>query len=211
MKTYNIELRFTSPYVAHPYTVEQYQLIEITKLSGMNRTRSTGNKNKALEEYLRQNNLTLADYEDIVKKAGRDFHQVEDTGEIYIPGENVLSFLVGITHELRSASKPCQPDQVRSRFIATDFMTGKFKPDRIWERFVTVTAGTGQKLSNQRALRKNGEIEGFTATGQISFDPEFVKPDVLKNAFIYGGLNVGIGASRKMGKGRFALDCFEAV
>lgn len=209
MKTFNLALRFTTPYVAHPYTPEQYQLIEITKLSGMNRTRATQNKNRALEEYLTQNNMTLDDFEKLKALAGRDFHQHPETNEIFIPSDNFLSFIVATTHNIRSASRPCSPDQVRSRFFASDFMTGKFEKDHTWERFVTVTTGTGAKLSNQRALRKNGEILGFTATGTISFDTDYVKPDVLKKAIEYGGINVGIGASRKMGKGRFVLDKFE--
>lgn len=210
MKTYALALRFTSPFVAHPYTPEQYKLIEVTKLSGMSRTRSTKNKNAALEEYLTANGMTLADFEKLKAEAGRQFHQRED-GEIFIPAENFLSFLVATTHNIRSAGRPCAADQVRSRFLASDLMTGKYKADNVWSRFVTVTSGTGGKLSNQRALRENEEIVGFTATGTISFDPDFVKPDILHNAIKYGGVNVGIGASRKMGKGRFVVDRFDDV
>jgi len=97
-------------------------------------------------------------------------------------------------------------DQVRSRFTATDFVTDKKGPDGIWSRFVTVTSGTGSKLSNQRALRENHYIDQPIATGALTYDDQFIKTDVLINALKWGGEFVGIGASRKMGKGRFRIE-----
>ena len=101
------------------------------------------------------------------------------------------------------------PDQVRSRFICSPWSTGKTAADGVWERFATVSAGTGAKLSNQRGLRKSQYIANFTAEGTIEFDKEFVEPKTLKNAIEWGGKFVGIGASRKMGWGRFELVNFE--
>ena len=48
MITVDIALTFTTPYVAHPYWPEMYELIEITKKSGMNRAKSDANRRKAL-------------------------------------------------------------------------------------------------------------------------------------------------------------------
>jgi hypothetical protein len=87
----------------------------------------------------------------------------------------------------------------------TPWKTGKLKADGVWERFVNVTGGTGQKLSNQRGFRRSFYIENFTATGEISFNPSFVKPDILRSLIEFGGANVGVGACRKMGWGRFVL------
>ena len=66
-------------------------------------------------------------------------------------------------------------------------------------------AGTGQKLSNQRALRADPYIEDAGATGVIGVDETAVRPEVLWKALAWAGVHVGIGAARKMGKGRFTL------
>lgn len=204
MLTYDYALKFKTPYIGNPYWVEMYQLIEITKTSGMNRSRASQNKRKALEEHLKATGMTLAQYEDLEHRAKRPFH-TDDDGEIIIPADRVLSFLVATCAEARAAQRPCQPEQVRARFVVSDLATGRTTADGIWSRFATVTAGTGAKLSNQRGLREDAYIADFTATGTIGFDPQFVRPEVVENALRWAGDNVGIGASRKMGKGRFDL------
>lgn len=112
------------------------------------------------------------------------------------------------------------PDQVRTMLRVSAWTTDA-RPDdaHVWERYAVVTAGTGAKLSNQRALRRNlfvganppdGEpTKPVTATGTITLDPEMVKPDVLANALVWAGQWVGIGASRKMGWGRFTVVGFD--
>ena len=72
-----------------------------------------------------------------------------------------------------------------------------------------VTLGTGQKASNQRGLRESPYIADFTATGTIGVDEGFVDPKAVKEAIAWGGQFVGIGASRKMGWGRFELRAFK--
>jgi hypothetical protein len=207
MQTYEIEMQFTSPYVGNPYWPEMFELIEITKKSGMNRAKSDANRRKALEEYLRANGLTLADFEAISEAAAKPFHTNAD-GEIIIPSERIMAFLVAGNDTARAAQRACPPEQVWTRIVASDFRTGKTRPDGIWRRFATVTLGTGAKASNQRGLRENAFIEDFTATGTISFDEQMVDPAALKNLITWAGQFVGLGASRKMGKGRFALTRF---
>lgn len=210
MLTYEIALEFVTPYVAHPYWPEMYQLIEITKKSGLNRAKSEANRRKALEEYLRANGLTLADYEEIERRANRPFHTSSD-GEIVIPSSSIMAFLVSINSQARAAFRACPPEQVWSRIQASDFTTGKRAPDGVWSRFVTVTLGTGAKASNQRGLRENAYIEGFTARGTLSFDEQTVNPEALRKAIEWGAQFVGIGASRKMGKGRSTLIAFNQI
>jgi hypothetical protein len=202
-------MNFTGQYIGNPYWPEMFRMIQISKESGMNRAKSQANRRKALEEHLRMKGLTLADYEKLEEASKKPFHTVGD--QIVIPAERLLSFLVATCDEARSAQRPCAKEQVRSRFIASDFLTGKTDPDGVWSRFATVTAGTGNKLSNQRGLREDFFIEKFTAAGTLSFDPEFIDPKTLRNAVLWGGQFVGIGASRKMGKGRFELDVFEEI
>lgn len=211
MLTFQIEATFDDPafgYIAHPYWPEMDRLINIQKESGVNRARSAANRRKALEEYLKQAGMTLAEYDALVEAAARPFH-TDDAGHVIIPSSKVLAFLVATTDQLRSASKPCPPDQVRSRIRASDWVTEKTQPDGVWERYAVVASGTGQKLSNQRGLRRSSYVRGFAATGEMSLNPEFVKPDVLRRAIEWGGVNVGIGAARKMGWGRFRLTRFE--
>lgn len=210
MLTYEIAFEFTSPYVAHPYWTEMYEVIEITKKSGINRAKSEANRRKSLEEYLRANNMTLAQFEDLKRLSERPFHTLPD-GEIIIPRDSVMAFLVACNDEARAAYKACPPEQVWTRINASMLRTGKKGADGIWRRFATVTLGTGAKASNQRGLRENAYIENFTATGTIQFDEQTVNPEALQNVILWGGEFVGIGASRKMGRGRFKLTRFELV
>lgn len=207
MQTYNISFTFNSMFVAHPYWPEMYQVIEIQKKSGVNRARSEANRRKALEEYLRQHGMTLQEYEQLVALSQRPFHTNSD-GYIYIPPVNTLAFLTAVCDEARAAYKPCNKDQVRARFQVTPLVTDRTEPDGTWRRFATVNMGSGAKASNQRALRENAYIENFTAKGEISFDEQTVDPGTLQNALLWGGRFVGIGASRKMGCGRFDLTEF---
>jgi hypothetical protein len=210
MLTFAVEAKFGQGYIADPYWPEVAQLIDIQKKSGINRAKSDANRRKALEGYLTANDMTLDDYEQLEKKAKKPFH-TNGSDEIIIPELHVTSCLVAICHQARSAMRPCDPNQVRSRFICTHWDTGKTKADGLWERFVKVTSGTGQTLSNQRGLRKNAYIKQFTARGQITIDEDYIDAKTLNRALEWGGRFVGIGASRKMGWGRFELSGFAEV
>jgi hypothetical protein len=210
MQTIALTLYFDRGYIADPYWPALARLIDIQKHSGLNRARSAANRRKALEEYLNAHNMTLADYEALEKSAHEPFYRAPN-GEIIIPENQVLAFLVATCDEARSATRPCAPDQVRSRFLASPWTTGKTKADGVWERFATVAAGTGQKLSNQRGLRRSEYIEKFEARGTLCFDPDFVDPQSLQRALQFGGQFVGIGASRKMGWGRFECRDFSLL
>jgi hypothetical protein len=211
MHTYSLALDFTTkPYVGSPYWPEMNQLIDVQKKSGLNRAKSDANRRKSLEEYLRANGMTLADYERLQADARRPFH-TDQRGEIIIPSGRFMAFLVAANSEARAAFKACDPSQVHARIDATDFATGKTEADGVWMRFAVVTLGTGAKASNQRGLRMDPYIENFTAKGLITFDEETVDPPTLKNLITWGGQFVGIGASRKMGKGRFQLSEFALV
>jgi hypothetical protein len=210
MLTYQIAAYFAKGYIADPYWPEVATLIDIQKKSGLNRAKSDANRRKALEGYLTASEMTLADYEALEKKAKEPFYR-DAAGNIIVSDNQVTSFLVATCDESRAAGRPCGPDQVRSRFVCSPWETGKSGADGVWERFATVTAGTGAKLSNQRGLRRSQYIEKFTATGTISFDEDFVEAPVLERALRFGGQFVGIGASRKMGWGRFDLREFKAA
>jgi hypothetical protein len=210
MLTLDLTLAFVTPYVGHPYWTEVNEVIEITKKSGMNRAKSDANRRKSLEEYLRANNMTLADFERLDQLSRRPFHFAPD-GEIIIPADRILSFLVAANSEARAANRATPPEQVRSRIAATDFHTGKYQADGVWKRFAQVNLGNGAKASNQRGLRENPYIADFEATGALRFDEQTVDPKTLIRLIEWAGEFVGIGASRKMGKGRFRLARAEIV
>jgi hypothetical protein len=213
MLTYRLAVHFPRGYIAHPYWPEMYQLIQIEKQSGMNRARSLENRRKCLDEWLRQNGMSFADYEELSRRAARPFYRLNcsETSEIVIPQAQVEAMLVATCDTVRAASRPCPKDQVRSRILCSEWRTGKTEQDGVYERFAVVTAGTGKKLSNQRGFRSNPYIADFSAGGTLEIDDSYVKPSVLENALRWAGQNVGIGASRKMGWGRFNLLAFESV
>jgi hypothetical protein len=218
MTTINVTAHVHS-YIAHPYWPERERLINIQKESGMNRARSAANRRKALEEYLRGEGMTLADYDALVALADRQFY-TDDDGLIVVPKKHVDGMLVAMCDSIRSANRPCPPDMVRTVLRATAWSTGIAETDAgWWERYAVVSSGTGARLSNQRALRRNAYIgdqppaeveptKRIEAHGVIDINPEMVRPETLKKALEWAGEWVGIGASRKMGFGRFTVTEF---
>jgi hypothetical protein len=208
LKTVKVVIEFNGKgYIADPYWPARAKLIDIQKGSGLNRAKSDAARRKSLDEYLQRTGMTLAQYQQLEADASAPFYK-NAKGKIIIPPEQFLSFLVATCDTVRSAQKPCSPEQVRSRFDASEFTTDKDAADGIWERFALVASGTGQKLSNQRGLRKSEYIRDFEAKGTLTFDENFVDAKTLHNALILGGQDVGIGASRKMGYGRFTVKSF---
>jgi hypothetical protein len=208
---------FIESYISHPYWPEREKVINITKESGMARARSSANRRKALQEYLEAHDMTLADFEALEALADRPWHLSED-GHIIVPKRSVDGMLTQAADQARAAFRAFPADMARTACRATSWVTDA-TPDQAceWERFVVVTAGTGAKLSNQRAIRRNWFIGNcppddtlvagpkVTATSHVEIDEEMVKPDTLRNMLRWAGQWVGIGASRKMGWGRFSI------
>lgn len=206
-------------FLANPYRPEREEVINIVKESGMSRARSTANRRKALEEHLRGIGKTLAEFDELERRASEPW-DVDETGHILIGRLNVVSMLVQTCDTIRAAGRPCPPSMVRTALRPSEWSTNMKPADaQTWQRFAVVTAGTGAKLSNQRGLRINEYIgavppEGVPtapviAAGTLDLNPEMVRPEVLSKALSWGGEWVGIGASRKMGWGRFTLAQFE--
>jgi len=199
-------------YIAHPYWPEREKLINIVKESGMSRARSSGNRQKALSEYLKRENISTAEYEELERLASRQFY-VSGDGLIVVPSLHVTSMIVNAVSQMRANGRPFGPEQARSLIQATDWETDRLGPDGVWERFAVVTSGSGARLSNQRALRSNEYIGAppgtaasnpVAAAGGIVVDSS-VSLEKLHQALSYAGEMTGIGASRKMGWGRFQV------
>lgn len=188
-------------YIENPYWPEMFRLIEIQKQSGVNRARTEANRRRALEEHLRSISMTFEQYQQLERDANRPFHTNGD-GSVVILSDKILACLVNANDV---GPSKIRINNLRVALRPTDFKTPKKQPDGIWERFAVVTSGTGGKLSNQRGLRRSSFIRDFTATGQIDHDPEMVKPEAVLALLRYAGLYVGVGASRKMGWGRFEV------
>ena len=99
-------------YIADPYWPALAKLIDIQKQSGVNRARSSANRRKALEEHLQAKGLTIAEYEALEKASKEPFYR-GNNGEIIIPENQVMSFLVATCDEIRAASRPAEPNQVK--------------------------------------------------------------------------------------------------
>lgn len=205
MKSLQVKLQFGEPgYIEHPYTIAMHRLVEIKKISGLSRVRSEKKAREALESYLKKMDMTLADYQALEREATMQFHTSE-SGDIIIPAEKVLSCLVN-ANDLAPSRMRVQ--NIRNAIRCSAFSTGKSKADGLWERFVVVTGGSAMKrLSNQRGYRANEYIKSFTASGTLCVDDGMVKPDAVIELLRFAGSNVGIGASRKMGWGRFEVIC----
>lgn len=196
----NVVLTFETPgYIAHPYWPEMYKLIEIQKRSGVNRARTEANRRRALEAYLTNEGMPLAEYEALQRLAGRPFHTDAD-GTIIIPAEKILACLVNAADV---APAKLRIPSLRTAITASAFRTTKTKPDGAWERFAVVTLGAGNKASNQRGFRSNEYIADFTAAGTLTVEPEMVDPKAVWQLLTFAGRVVGIGACRSMGWGRF--------
>ena len=201
-----IRLTFGTPgYVGNPYWPEMAKLIDIQKQSGMNRARSAANRRKALEQHLVSIGMTFDDYKELEVLARRPFHTNRD-GFIIIPSARFTACMVNACDVASAALRPCKTENLRSAVQASDFTTDKKEADGVFRRFATVTSGTGAKLSNQRGLREDPYIEDFAAVGEVEHDPTHVHPDALMTFLVYAGREIGIGASRKMGYGRFAVE-----
>ncbi len=192
-------------YVCNPYTIEVYKVIQIQKESGVNRARSEAGRASALSAYLANIGMTLAEYEKLCQDA-KDPVERNEEGAHIVPSEKVASMLVCANDVLPRAQQFTARGQERSR-IATSDMTLVYDAEDVyqWERFAVVTQGSGAKASNQRGLRSDMVLGRATGTVSFEFSDQYVDPGKLQRALAYAGEHVGIGASRKMGKGRFTV------
>jgi hypothetical protein len=198
----HVTLHFTTPgYIGHPYWPAQYKKIEIEKRSGVNRVRDDAKRRKALEQILAEHDMSFDDWLALCREAERPFH-INGDGFIYIPSSNILAALV---NAMAVAPAKLRIRSLRTALEVSDFVTPKKAPDGIWSRFTVVTLGTGAKASNQRGLRENAYIHDFDATGTLTVDTGMVEPQAIITLLEFCGRDVGIGASRKMGWGRFTV------
>lgn len=208
MPTAHVTLYFGEKYIADPYWPEREELINIQKNSGMNRARSEQKREETLKEYLRRNGYSLEQYAELERLSRRPFY-TNEKGQIILSTHQMYGCLIEAARNISASQRPCEPNNLRHVLRLTDFVTTKRQSDGVFKRLVMPKSGTGQPLSNQRALRMNDYIADFEATGTLSFFPEDIRSaDELPDFLTYAGQRIGVGASRKMGCGRFVVKDF---
>jgi hypothetical protein len=215
-----LNIRFTKGYIAHPYWPARERVITITKESGTNRARTEANRIRTLDDYLGNHGMTRAEYDKLVADADRQFYTVADIAtmtyggfpfgghhqdEIVLPPHQIMGCLTQAADLARAANRIVKRDQVRSALAAQPIYTGKNKADGVWERFAVVTAGTGAKLTNQRALRRNEYISDFVGMLELDFEQDQFEAGRVRDFVAFAGREVGLGSSRRLGWGRFTV------
>jgi hypothetical protein len=195
-------LAFEKGYIAHPFWPEQKTLIEIQKKSGMNMARGETRRNAALKAELDKRGLSEMDYRKLQEKSSVPFH-LTDGGLIYIPSRNFESFIAHVSQVCPRAMRAVTAANAHSatRVVEPGLITEKKKPDGEFTRFVKL------EMSNERSLQSNAFIENFTAKGKLQLS-EGIKIDDLLRMIRWGGQEIGIGASRSQGYGRFVVTQF---
>ena len=196
-------------FVSHPYWPEREKVIQIQKESGVNRVRSQTKREQALSNHLAKMGMSMEQYDDLIAIADRPFH-LSPGGFIVIPSHNLYGCFAQASDFATSSIRLAPPEQIRTVLHTSDWVTRKKASDSlVWKRFVVVKSGTGQALSNQRSLRENSYIEDFEAVGTLSFSTDILRPEKVHAFLDYAGLNIGVGASRKLDNGRFTIKKWE--
>lgn len=199
-------------YICDAYTPAMGKLITITKKSGISRCRSEKTRKAALEAYLEKISMSLAEFRQLEADAkdSWDGHRVDKM--LCITPERWLSHLSAVAYFQPRSQRFCDPDNVRTAVQCPKsliFAPGKVKEDGVFERLVQPKDGTGKPLSNERILAKSGYVRDVSCDIEMAVDTDFVEPEAIAQAMIWGGQRVGVGAARKMGFGRYRVTKFE--
>ena len=196
-----VSLTFPQGYIAHPYWPARERIITIRKQSGVDRSRSEPKREKALKAWLDTHEMTMDQYRELEAAAARPFYTAAD-GEIVVPAHQLHGFMAATAAIAPAAVRIAKPEQIRAVVEWGELRTGRMQGDGVYERFVR------NPLTNQRRLETNSYIAKFTAQGEL----RLVNPDLekrLREFIAYGGEEIGIGAARKMGWGRFTLAAWD--
>jgi hypothetical protein len=204
-QTITISLKFEKGYIADPYFPAREQLINIQKVSGMNRAKSEDKRAQSLKDFLQRQGMSQEEYLALERAAKEPWYR--NGQDIIIPSHQLYGCLIEACRNASATLRPCDPDNLRHVLDVADLHTGKTTHDGIFQRLVMPKSGTGQPLSNQRAVRENPYIADFTATGTLAYFPEDLRNqgESLEEFLAWAGQRIGVGASRKMGYGRFSV------
>jgi hypothetical protein len=210
-KIYDLTLYFAQKYIADPYLPELEELINVQKASGMNRSRSDTKRQQALSDYLKKIGWDQGRYQALEEAAHQPWYYQDGIGSpIIIPSHQFYGCLIESCKNVSSSLRPCDANNLRFVLQISDLLTERSKEDGLYKRLVMPKSGSGQPLSNQRALRSNPYIAEFTASGTIRFDTDQLahQGDTVEDFLTWAGQYTGVGASRKMGCGRFQVQAY---
>lgn len=216
MKVYQVELAMES-YIAHPYWPSRERVIRISKDSGMTRQKSDEKRDAALAAQLDKDGLTMDQYKALLKEAARQWYTAAD-GEIIIPRHHLAGSLVQtVGTSPKGLRGSLDKDSFRAIVQLGDFRTGKTAADGVFSRYVKLEG------SNMRSFQENEFIGNcalanvfdrqFVAVGTISLpdDSPDALPDTVKRLLTVAVEKTGLGAARKMGFGRGAIQSWKAA
>ena len=208
-QTIDIALTFEKGYIADPYVPAREQLINIQKISGMNRAKSEDKRQQSLKDYLQRQGMSHEAYLALESAAKEPWYR--NGAGIIIPSHQFYGCLIEACSNASATLRPCDPNNLRHVLTVSDLHTDRETHDGIFQRLVMPKSGTGQPLSNQRALRENPFISHFTATGTLAYFPDDLRGqgETLSEFLSWAGQRIGVGASRKMGYGRFVVTTWE--
>lgn len=204
--TLRCELKFES-YIAHPYWPERETVIRIVTDSGMNRQKSDDKRIMALKGELEKRGLSIAQFEEIKRRANRQWYRANDAddGEIIIPRHQLAGCLVQTVGTTPKAVRgKYEKDSFRHEVRLSDFLTGKLAADEVFRRYVRLNPNV------PRSLQENDVIRDFTAAGTVTLAAD-AKIEELKRLIGHAVRNTGVGAARKMGFGRAEIALLEEI
>lgn len=121
---YTVRLKLDS-YIAEPYWPALDDVITIQKKSGMNRAKSEAKRDLALKSYLKQEGMTLEDYQTLVKAASQKWYKNAD-GKIVVPRHHFAGCLVQAVATSPAAVRgKFDRDSFRHHVRISDFVTDR--------------------------------------------------------------------------------------
>lgn len=192
-------------FVGDPFWPQVGEVIDIKKDSGVDRVRSTAKREQTLKDYLRSHGQTLESFAVLQQMADRPFHTSPD-GRILVPHQMLLGAFLEAAGLATGPLRICRPEAIRSHLLSSDWQTQKTVADAVpWIRYVPVKSASGRLLSNQRSRRENLVLHDFDAEGTLHFRGDASQVQRLRDFMRFLGEEVGVGASRKMGHGKFTV------
>ena len=202
-----IRVHFPRKCVFDPYRPERGRVIDIEKESGMVFYKTPEKRDAALRAQLSKERMPFEEYASLKQTAEQPFDFFDGGGEIIIPSEHVEGCLREAASKCPPAVRVAPKEAICCVLSSSPWRTGKAEADAlIWERMVVANDGSGRRISNQRRLERHYYLADFDATGTLYFAGDVAQLPRLRDFLGFaGGPRVGIGASRKLGHGRFEV------
>ncbi len=203
-----IELEFGElGYIANPYWPEVEWLFQLEKAAKVHPRHGDDKRKLLIETHCKDKGIAIERVEEARRKIVEEkWYRVGNvpTGNIYIPHHQFAGCLVQSlqSHALKSV---INKDAFRS-FVTVGHLfiePAKKKADGTYDRYVK------NPETNLRRLQSDEYIANFVATGDIHFRDDVVEPEKLESLIKFAGEWVGVGAARKMGRGKYKLIGFD--